>query len=78
MKRKYSDIVLPEPSHSEGYTAKELGGVLTGNNVDPVKFWKYFGVNTCILCSCCHETIYYERDVINAFRKMDGKKGFWD
>ncbi len=80
--RKSDDEVykeLPKSKSKYGYTHKEIDQIIKDNALDTTKFWKAFGVNTCMLLK--GQSIFYKCDIERALYKLGcklGKNHAWD
>jgi len=71
--------MLPKPKSKLGYSADEISKICRDRKIKTNKFWKAFGVNTCVIEN--GESRYYACDVENALYKLkakDGKFYMWD
>ena len=53
---------LPKPKHKYGYTKNQINHICKKYKISQNKFWKTFGVNTCLLDEKLG-VIYYPVDV---------------
>jgi len=63
-------VKLPKPSHKFGYTRKEILDIIRPLKIHHKKFWKAFGVNTCMIDEKTGEAIFYPCDVERALAKI--------
>jgi len=62
--------ILPPPNHAHGYTDIYLELCLIVLGVDMDKFWKAFGVNTCMYDEKEKCNVYYKCDIESALSLM--------
>lgn len=79
IKRDETQLELPKSKSKYGYTNEEINKIIKDNALDITKFWKAFGVNTCMLLK--GQYIYYKCDIERALYKLGcklGKNHAWD
>ena len=72
--------MLPYPNSKYGYTKEEVLAICRERKIHHAKFWKAFGVNTCMV-EKDGSLIYYVCDVERALHILGNKDGvdhIWD
>jgi len=72
--KKSKSILIPDSQDPSGYSNEEINKILADNHLSVEKFWKAFGINTCLITTT-GEYRYYKSDVKRALYKIGSKLG---
>lgn len=78
--KKNITMLLSDPKDPRGYSNEEINKILKDNNLNVERFWKAFGICTCLITTN-GEYRYYKCDVERALYKLGSKLGkdhLWD